>query len=289
MVDFWPNDAVLFVLGVGGDKVPDPAGGGGQLARGAAADEVKVGGQVATRLDVDVDRVQVALDDGDQAGEVVVVVGVVVVIVGAARRGSRAVDDLVDGHEAVFVVHGADGRRAAAEGRGGARGATAATGAAGREQVPPEPELLLQDGVAGVGRLHVLVDALDGDVKVEVEGKDGAGDEDDEDGEGSVLKVGHLDLHGAELYPPADVVVGGRRLEAHVLPVGRLEVLKVVRLFEVQPLEVLGEDDDWVADEEVGKMRRQEIVHSPLDELRLDILVDDEVGVHVFWTEAVVR
>lgn len=117
-----------------------------------------------------------------------------------------------------------------------------------------EVELVLQHGVAGVGGLHVLVDLGDGDVEVEVEGEDGAGDEDDEDGEGGVFEVGDLDLHGPELDAPADAVVGGGRLEAHVLPVCALDVFEVVGLVEIEFLQVLGEDDEGVPDEEVREV-----------------------------------
>lgn len=116
-------------------------------------------------------------------------------------------------------------------------------------------ELVLQDGVAGVGGLHVLVDLDNGDVEVEVEGEDGACDEDDEDGEGGIFEIGDLDLHGPELDSPADAVVGWRRLEAHVLPVCALDVFEVVGFVEVQFLKVLGEDDDGVPDEQVREVR----------------------------------
>eukprot|EP00966_Prymnesium_polylepis_P300745 6950315-Prymnesium_polylepis.2 len=68
----------------------------------------------------------------------------------------------------------------------------------------------------------------DGHVEVEAKVEDHTRDENDEDGEGGVLKVGHLDLHRAELDAPANVGRarlrveplgrGGRRLPANRLP-----------------------------------------------------------------------
>lgn len=236
LVDLLGHDAVALVGGVAGDEMADPLGRGPELAARAPADQVQVGGQLAAGGDVDVDAVQVALDEGDQPREALAGVQAVVVVVDGVRaavRRVRAVDDLVDAHEAVLVLDGAQRRGrpadAAAVGGVGAAGARRAR----REGVLAEVEPLVEGGVAAVGRLHVLVDFDDGDVEVEVEGQDGAGDEHDEDGEGGVLKIRDLDLHGAEFDAPPDVVVGRRRLEAHVLPVGRLDVLKVVRLAHV--------------------------------------------------------
>lgn len=187
-----------------------PAGGRVHAAVGAAAHEVEVAREGAARLDVDVDAVEVRLDEREQAGERGGVAG-------------AAVDDLVARHLRVLVVDGA-GRGRAADGGGG-------------EGVLPEPEAALAHGVACVRRVHVLRRTRDGQVEVQVEAEDRACDEHDEDGKGCILKVGHLDLHAAKLDAPAGhVVTGARRgrLEAHVLPVCRLQVLKVVGRGEVQ-------------------------------------------------------
>lgn len=65
----------------------------------------------------------------------------------------------------------------------------------------------------------------DGDVKVDTVAQDNPGDEDNEDGKGSILKICHLNFHTTKLYSPAYGGIGGRRLESHGLPVCRLEVL----------------------------------------------------------------
>lgn len=261
-------------------KLPDPPRRRVQLPAGALPNQVQVRPELAARDDVDVDGVEVALDERDQTGEVFLVVTVAV-------AGGRAVDDLVDRHQPVLVLDGPredHGRRRPAAARG--VGARVAARLAGGEGVAAEPEALLEDSVAGVGRLHVFVDAGDGDVEVEVEAEDDAGDEDHEDGEGGVFEIRDLDLHGPELDAPADRVVGGRGFEAHVLPVGALDVFKVVRLGEVELLQVFVEDDDGVADEEVGKVGGEAVVHAAVEELLLDVLVDDEVLVEVLGAEA---
>ncbi|KAF4508257.1 hypothetical protein G6O67_004663 [Ophiocordyceps sinensis] len=284
------DDAVVPVPGVGVDKVSDPAGRRVELAAGALADELEVGGELAARLDVDVYAVEVALDNGDEAGK---------------RARGRAVDNLVNRHLVVLVLDGGEsgGAAAAGHGRRGARrrvifvaaaaGHAAKRGAGprrpGRKGVLAKVKPLREEGVEGVGALHVLVDTLDGYVKVEVKGENGARDEHHEDGKGGIFKVGHLNLHGPELDAPANRVIGGGRLEAHVLPVCRLYVLKVVRLGKVKLPEVLGEDDNGVADEQVGKVRGEAVVHAAVEQLGLDIGVDDEVRVQVLVAQPRVR
>lgn len=299
LVDLVGDDAVVAVGRVRRDEGAEPARRRPELAAGPAPDQVQVGVELAAGLDVDVDGVQVALDDGDQARE-----PAVAAVVGRRRR---PVDHLVDRHQGILILDGRERGRgpaaaaataapmvaAASRGGVGAGGGGAAGGQAGGEGVLAEVELPLEDGVAGMGGLHVLVDAGDGDVEVEAEAEDGAGDEDDEDGEGGVLEVGHLDLHGAELDAPPDVGARRRRLEPHVLPVGALDVLEVVRLAHVELLEVLAEDHDRVPDEQVCEVRREPVVHPALDELRLDRLVDDQVRIHILlsqtWVSADVR
>lgn len=139
-----------------------------------------------------------------------------------------------------------------------------------------------------MGCLHVFGGAGDGDVEVEVEGQDGARDEDDEDGKGRVLEISHLNLHAPELDAPPNVVhvVGGRRLEPHVLPIRALDVFEMVRLVEVEVLEVFGEDDDRVADEEMCKVRREQGVHAAGHEAGFGGRVGEEGRVVVFRAEA---
>lgn len=105
-----------------------------------------------------------------------------------------------------------------------------------------------------MGRFHVLVDAFDGDIEVQVEREDGAGDQHNENREGRVLKIRDLDLHRSKLDPPAYIVLRWRGFEADMLPVRRLQVFKMVRGFQIQSLQVLGKDDYRVTDKQVGEM-----------------------------------
>ena len=124
-------------------------------------------------------------------------------------------------------------------------------------------------------RLHILICLRDRDIEVQVERQDGARDEHDEDGESCIFEVCDLDFHGSELHAPADVVPSGRGLEADVLPVCRLQVLKVVSFGEVQLFEIFGEDDDRVADEKMGEVGSEEGVHAAVHELLLDVRIGD--------------
>jgi len=155
-----------------------------------------------------------------------------------------------------------------------------------RERVFAEIELLLQDRIADVRCFHVFSGTRNGDVKVQIKAQDGSRDEYDEDCKSGVLKVGELDLHGTELYAPADVVAWWWRLEPHVLPIRRLEVLEVVGLGEVQFLQVLGKDNDRVPDEEMGKMSGKPVVHATSEKTVLDGFVNEEVRVQVLFPQS---
>ena len=201
-----------------------------------------------------------------------------------------AVDDFGDGHKRVLVLDWWEGGRRLRRvisgccwrgvlGRADAGGADAVGGGVGGgwpgaavgKGVFAEPELVVEYGVARVGRFHVLGGARYGDVEVEVEREDGAGEEDDEDGEGCVFEVGHGDLHAAELDTPADVGIGWGRLEAHVLPICGLDVLEVVRARGIQGFEIFVKDDDGITDEEVGEVRGESVVHTAIEEFLFEL------------------
>lgn len=84
------------------------------------------------------------------------------------------------------------------------------------------------NGIALLCALHVHIHLRERHIQVEAEMQDGARQQYNKHAEGCVLKVGQLDLHRSELDAPADPVARRRRLEAHRLPVGRLQVFKVV-------------------------------------------------------------
>ena len=144
-------------------------------------------------------------------------------------------------------------------------------------------KLSIQNGVSCVGCFHVFGCERYGKVEIQVEAENGAGDEDDEDGKGGILKVGHLNLHGPKLDAPSSVLVGRGRFEAHVLPVGALKVLKVIGLGEIKLFEVFSKDDQWISDEEMGKMSGEEVIHSTMHESLLKILVHHQIWIHIFF------
>lgn len=122
----------------------------------------------------------------------------------------------------------------------------------------------------------------DGNIKVGVEAEDGTGNENDKDGKGRVLKVSHLNLHAAELDSPANrASLRWWRLEAHGLPVGRLQVLKVVGTLIVVHVQQLLKDDQGVADEKMCDMACQQIINAIVRELLVNILVVDKRDVVV--------
>lgn len=55
---------------------------------------------------------------------------------------------------------------------------------------------------------------------------------------------------------------------------------------EVQLLQVFSEDDDRVTDEQVCEVRGEHRVHTAVHELLLDVGVEDEVRVEVFFAQA---
>jgi len=65
-----------------------------------------------------------------------------------------------------------------------------------------------------------------------------------------------------------------------------LEVFEVVGGGEIEGAEVFGEDDDGVADEEMGEVGGQEGVHAAGDEFGVEGGVGEEGGVVVFGAEA---
>lgn len=258
-------------------KLAGPARRRPELAAGPLPDQIEVGSEGAARLDVDIDAVEVRFDEGDEAGE-------------AAAAAGAAIDNLVNAHLRILVFDRAkrtrwpaDGRRGPGDG-GAAIDRVRASNARG-QSLAAEPKLGIRHGIAGVRRVHVLGDAGNGNVEVEIKRENGTGDEHDKDAKGGVFKIRQLNLHRAELDAPANVGAGGRRLEAHVLPVGRLEILKMVRRAQVEALEIFIVNDNRVADEQVGKVRRQQGVHTAALELRLDIGIVDELGIVILGTQ----
>ena len=76
--------------------------------------------------------------------------------------------------------------------------------------------------------LHVLVDERDRQDEVQVEHVHHVGDHTGADCQRRVLEICQLDVHRAELHPPADVsIFRWRVLEPQAVPIRRLQVLEV--------------------------------------------------------------
>ena len=133
-----------------------------------------------------------------------------------------------------------------------------------------------------MGCLHVFGRARNRNVEIEIKAKDSASDKYDEDRECGIFEIGYLDFHRSELDTPADVIVGWRWLEADVLPVCGLQIFEVVGFAEVEFFEVFCENDNRVADEEMGEMRGEEVVHAAMFKALVEVRVDNEVGIQVF-------
>ena len=133
-------------------------------------------------------------------------------------------------------------------------------------------------------RLYVFIRLWDRNIEVQIKGEDCTRNEHHEDGESCILEVCNLDFHGSELDAPADVVSRWRRLEADMLPICGLEVFEVVGFGKIQLFKVFGEYDDWVPDEEMGEVSCEEGVHTAIHKMLLDIGINDEVWVEVFFS-----
>ena len=95
--------------------------------------------------------------------------------------------------------------------------------------VRAHPELAMPRRGAPVRAPHVVVNLGYRHVEVEPLRRDGAREQHDKDGVRGVLEISQVQLHRAELDAPVDVVLLRRRdFEAHGVPVGGLEVLKVI-------------------------------------------------------------
>ena len=231
-----------------GDKGTDKGGVGQVLARGAAGNKVEVDLDRLALGKGQVERVQVRGGDGNEAGELDV----------SIRVGRRPVKDL--------VCRELDGRVCVCSAK----------------HVGAKVERLLVDGVALLRPLDVVVDLGERNVKVERVRQDDPREEDHKDRERRVLKVGKLDLHRPELYPPPNGRPGRRRLEPHRLPVGRLQVFKVDgRRVVVHLVNQALHDNQRLPDPQVRNVPRQHLVHAPVHQRPKRVLVVHQINVSV--------
>mmetsp|Transcript_10744 Transcript_10744/g.25681 ORF Transcript_10744/g.25681 Transcript_10744/m.25681 type:complete len:439 (-) Transcript_10744:1051-2367(-) len=231
---------VLLVPRVRDHKLAQPRGRCRDLPRRARRHKVEVHFQPRTRLRRALLAAQVGANEVDKADDV---------------GCSVAVDDLV--HAELRDL--------------GVRVDILGAGDAGAEV-----KLFSERSAAAVRARHVGVDLRDGHVEVELLRLDGLRKEDHERRERCVLKVRDVDLHRAELDAPLDIVRVLRRgrLEAHRVPVRRLDVLEVVVVQLVVLLQLLAVHHKRVAHEEVRHMLRHRLVHASLHQPRHRLLVD---------------
>lgn len=50
---------------------------------------------------------------------------------------------------------------------------------------------------------------------------------------------------------------------------------------EIKFLEVFVKDDDGIADEEVGEVVREQVIHAACNETLLEVFIDDQIGVEI--------
>ena len=63
----------------------------------------------------------------------------------------------------------------------------------------------------------------------------------------------------------------------------------MVGLVEVELLEILLENNNRVANEEMGEVGGEAIIHTAVHELVFDVFIDDQIGVKVFLTKSRVK
>mmetsp|Transcript_5437 Transcript_5437/g.9172 ORF Transcript_5437/g.9172 Transcript_5437/m.9172 type:complete len:339 (+) Transcript_5437:1060-2076(+) len=116
--------------------------------------------------------------------------------------------------------------------------------------------------------LHVNVGERDGNDEVNVEVVDHVGDQPQQNDETRIFEVGHLNVHGAELDPPANVgSLGGGRLEPQGVPVGRLQVLEVAH--EVLVVNLLLHELTFVGRNRVAREQASHVICKPLVDLTI--------------------
>jgi hypothetical protein len=90
-----------------------------------------------------------------------------------------------------------------------------------------------------------------------------------------------LDLHWPKLDSPSDVVVWWWRFEAHVLPIGRLEILKMVRLGQIKAFEIFAEDHKRISNEEMRKVGCKKVVHASLYQSFSQLFVHYQIWIKI--------
>lgn len=154
----------------------------------------------------------------------------------------------------------------------------------GAARLAAEPELLLLASISLLSLLHVLVDLADWNQKVELERQNDSSQQHDEHNDRCVLKVCQLKFAWSELDSPANRRVGRGRLEAHRLPVRRLNVLEVIGFFLVVLVNFLAEQRHRVSDEEMSNVLGEQMINSTVAEHLIILFVVSQLDVVVSLT-----
>lgn len=249
------DNRVVAVLWVGSDKVAHPLGIGVEGPIGTGREELKVLVDTESNGNWEMSIVQVIMDKRNQT-----------------RESSLAVDDLVEGHffNNIIVWNDMLGIQS------------------GTTDVSTEPELLSGNGITTMSTLHVDVNLGKGHKHVQRVRKHDTRQQDHKDHDCRILKVSHLQVARPELYAPSNLVgAWGRRLEAHSLPVGGLDVLEMIRCLGIIDVESLIVDDKRIADKQMSKMAGKHVIHTTLTKPLVDGLVKHEGDVVMeVWSES---
>mmetsp|Transcript_14707 Transcript_14707/g.25440 ORF Transcript_14707/g.25440 Transcript_14707/m.25440 type:complete len:302 (+) Transcript_14707:907-1812(+) len=149
------------------------------------------------------------------------------------------------------------------------------------EYVPAEGKLLLLARISLMCDRKVGIDFGKRHVQIEVVRKNDARNQHYKDGQRGILKVSELDIHGAELDAPSDIRIQRRRFEPHTVPVGALNVFKVVHVLGIVQIDLFTVNDERVANEQVSHMASQQFVHPFGTQLFVRFAIDLERNIVV--------
>lgn len=66
-----------------------------------------------------------------------------------------------------------------------------------------------------------------------------------------------------------------------MLPVGGLKIFKVVSFVEIKCLEIFGEDNNGVTDEQMREMGGKQVVHAAVNQALFNVLVNNEIRIEI--------
>lgn len=244
MANAFRNSSIALVFWMSTHKAPHPFGRCRQATTGALADDIKVLREPAELVLTNVLSSQKGQDNVHQTRE---------------TASCLTVDNLVQGQKTEFFF--VKGKRVFALHTTSLVVASEASKRLRGPSVPPEPDEAVYHRVSLLSVVHGLRDEVEGNVKGKVVGDDGSGDKIHKDGEGRVVRVAKLHLHGSEFNAPS-TVIAIRELEVNVLPdaLKRRKNLHAIRVAMLR--NITAREEEWVPGEDVREMRGEELIHS---------------------------